>query len=151
MADRKKAKEQAIAESIEMSKAPAPKAKPKTPAEKLKNFSISSREKAEAAAPIHPKAGKGQQIRNRELQAGMAAGRAQSGLVEAVGKANIKAGKGLIGHKQVTRAGVKNIVAVPAKPEMVAEVPKSTKPKAVSKKRRAPKKVLSSGYRTKNA
>lgn len=77
MADRKRQVEQAIAESVEMSKAPAPlKPAAKTPAEKLKSFSLNQREKSEAAAPLHPRASKGQSVRKRELETGMAAGRA---------------------------------------------------------------------------
>lgn len=67
MADRKKQREQAIEESVEMAEmAKKPQTKPAPTSE----YSISSKEKAEAAAPYHPRAGKSLGVRNRELMIG---------------------------------------------------------------------------------
>jgi hypothetical protein len=140
MADRKKQVEQAIAESVEMSKAPKP-AKPaaKTPTEKLKSFSLNQSEKAAAAAPLHPRATKGQSVRTRELQAGMSAGRDVRSRAEEQGKAKVASGEGIIGHKKVTRQGVEKIVAQPATPplnaEQIAPPAATKKPKPSTPKR----------------
>lgn len=73
MADRKKQREQAIQESVEMSEmAKKPQTKPTSTPE----YSISAREKAEAAAPYHPRAGKSLGVRNRELMIGKMAAQA---------------------------------------------------------------------------
>ena len=143
MADRKRQVEQAIAESVEMSKAPAPeKSAAKTPAEKLKSFSLNKREKADAAAPLHPRAVKGQGVRSRELQAGMAAGRAAAARVAAAGAERIKEGEGVIGHVTKTRQGVKKVVQKSNRPEITADQiaapaatkkPKPSKPKRMKK------------------
>ena len=143
MADRKRQVEQAIAESVEMSKAPSPeKPAAKTPAEKLKSFSLNQREKAEAAAPLHPRAAKGQGVRSRELQAGMSAGRAATARVATEGVARITEGKGVVGHKVKTRQGVKSIVQKSNRPEITADQiappaatkkPKPSKPKRMKK------------------
>lgn len=74
MADRKKQREQAIQESVEMSEmAKKPQTKPASTPE----YSISAREKAEAAAPYHPRAGKSLGVRNRELMIGKMAAQAE--------------------------------------------------------------------------
>jgi hypothetical protein len=156
MADRKRQVEQAISESVEMSKAPKP-AKPaaKTPGEKLKSFSLNSREKADAAAPLHPRAAKGQSVRTRELQAGMAAGRQTEARNAAAGAAVIAEGKGITGHKLVKNSapyqygptdkdkiGPKNYKTVPAvepinaeqiAPPTATKKPKPSKPKRMKK------------------
>jgi hypothetical protein len=97
MADRKKQVKQAIAESVELSKAPttpAPK-QSKKEASGTKDFQLNPREKAEAAAPAHPRAAKSQRFRNRELDKGIAVGRASNPA------SNVVVNPSVIGHKQV--------------------------------------------------
>jgi hypothetical protein len=111
MADRKRRVEQAIAESKEFSalaaepSSPAPA--PKKPSG-TKEFQLNSREKAEAAAAPHPRAAKSQKFRNRELQAGIAAGRANNPAETADSKA-----VPLISHKTIIRQGNKRYRAIP--------------------------------------
>jgi hypothetical protein len=108
MADRKRVKEQAIAESVELSKPPVSKPKAKTPAEKLKSFSLNAREKAEAKAPLHPRAGKGQQVRTKALAAGMLAGREQEQKRVTASKARTTEGGGVIAHDSKLVPGFKS-------------------------------------------
>lgn len=89
MADRKKAKEQAIAESVEFSeiaKKPTPVAKPKlTPSERLKNFKLNPSQQAADAAPKHPSA-----LKAKPLKADQTHGPQAAALIEAakVARAN---------------------------------------------------------------
>jgi hypothetical protein len=111
MSDRKRKVEQAIKESVELSAAPAPKEEKKP---KKKAFQLNPVEKANAAAPLHPRAAKSQRFRNKELQAGIAAGR------EANPASSITPGVPTMGHKQVkntnrydsTESGAKNYKAI---------------------------------------
>lgn len=110
MADRKRKVKQAIEESVELStpkeaadKSSKPKAKKEKPAPTTKNFQLNKREKAEAAAPAHPRAAKSQRFRNKELQAGIAAGRADN-----PAESLPPVGQPVIGHKKL-----KNTNAIP--------------------------------------
>lgn len=140
MADRKRQVKQAIAESVELSQAPTPVKPAEKPA--AEPFSLNKREKAEAAAPLHPRAAKGQSVRKRELEAGMSAGRAAAARVAAAGVERITEGKGLIGHVTKTRQGVKSVVQKSNRPEITADQitpppatkkPKPSKPKRLKK------------------
>lgn len=111
MADRKRKVKQAIEESVELStpkeasvESPKPKAKKAKPAPTTKNFQLNKREKEEAAAPAHPRAGKSQRFRNKELQAGIAAGRAGN-----PAEAITPVGEPIVGHKKT-----KNINTIPS-------------------------------------
>lgn len=140
MADRKRQVKQAIAESVEMSQAPTPVTPAAKPA--AEPFSLNKREKVEDAAPLHPRAVKGQGVRNRELQAGMVAGRVATARVAAVGAEKIAEGKGLVGHTVKTRQGVKRIAQKSNRPEISAEqipVPEATKKPKPSKPKRMKK------------
>jgi hypothetical protein len=87
MADRKKAKEQAIAESVEMAEmAKKPAAKPvSTPSERLKNFRLNPSQQDADAAPLHPSA-----MKARPLTAFQTHGPRAASLIEAaqVARAN---------------------------------------------------------------
>ncbi len=157
MADRKRKVEQAIKESVEMSAAPAPKAEapaPLTPAQKLKSFTLNPREKAEAAAPEHPRAVKGRGVRQAELNAAVEKARQVRTRAEAAGAALVAEGKGITGHKTAKNSapyqygatdkdkiGDKNYKTVPAVKPIEAEQiapaptkkPKPSKPKRMKK------------------
>lgn len=108
MADRKRVKEQAIAESVELSKPPVSKPKAKTPAEKLKSFTLNAREKAEAKAPMHPRASKGQAVRSKGLEKGIKEGREQAAKRTATGRAKVARGEGIIGAETKVVPGFKD-------------------------------------------
>lgn len=140
MADRKRQVKQAIAESVEMSQAPAPVKPAAKPA--AEPFSLNKREKAEAAAPLHPRALKGQGVRKRELEAGMAVKRQGEARVAVEGAKKIAAGEGLVGHTVKTRQGIKRIAQKSNRPEITADQiappeatkkPKPSKPKRMKK------------------
>ena len=80
MADRKKAKEQAIAESVEfseMAKKPAPRVN-LSPSERLKNFRLNPSQQDADAAPPHPSA-----LKPKKLEGSQTHGPAAAHLIEA--------------------------------------------------------------------
>jgi hypothetical protein len=99
MADRKRKVKQAVAESVEFS-SPSTVEKPKSKAKSkakpsTKNFELNPQEKADAAAPMHPRAGKSQNFRKRELHNAISEARSGN---PAEG---LSVGPSLTGHKQV--------------------------------------------------
>jgi hypothetical protein len=150
MADRKRKVEQAIAESVEMSKAPVPKAEapaPLTPAQKLKSFTLNPREKTEAAAPEHPRAVKGRGVRQEELNDAVKKARTVRTRADIAGRTtprgNVLTPAKIVGHTNKTRQGEKRVAAKPATPELVMDSsqippaptkkPKPSKPKRIKK------------------
>jgi hypothetical protein len=150
MADRKRKVEQAIKESVEMSAAPAPKAEapaPLTPAQKLKSFTLNSREKAEAAAPEHPRAVKGRGFRQEELNAAVEKARQVRTRTDiesrTTTRGNVLTPEKIVGHVNKVRQGEKRVKAKPATPELVMDSsqiapaptkkPKPSKPKRMKK------------------
>jgi hypothetical protein len=159
MADRKRKVKQAIAESVEMSAAPAPKVEappPLTPAQKLKSFTLNPREKAEAAAPEHPRAVKGRGVRQEELNTAVENARQVRTRADIAGRTttrgNVLTPAKIVGHTNKTRQGEKRVAAKPAAPELVMDssqiVPAATKKPKPSRPRRL-KKTMSSQMRLK--
>jgi hypothetical protein len=78
VADRKRKTQQAIQESVEIAeqatKSPKPSTTPTTPT--TAGYSISDKERAEAEAPLHPRAAKSLGYRRRELLTGLIAAQA---------------------------------------------------------------------------
>lgn len=97
MADRKRKVKQAIAESVELSQAP----KPTTPKSKKKTIGGMSPEK------VKYKIFKGNQLRLKELEAGMAAGRELEKTRKEAGQAKIAAGEGSLPMKTTDKPGFK--------------------------------------------
>jgi len=159
MADRKRQVEQAIAESVEMSAAPAPKTeapKPLTPAQKLKSFTLNAREKAEAVAPEHPRAVKGRGVRQAELNDAVEKARTVRTRTDVESRTttrgNVLTPAKIVGHTNKTRQGEKRVAAKPAAPDLVVDssqiAPAATKKPKPSRPRRL-KKTMSSQMRLK--
>jgi hypothetical protein len=103
MADRKRKVKQAIQESITPTGSlKAKNAKPAAPkkdrpAPTLKNYALNPKEKAETAAEQHPRAGRSQRFRNKELQNSIASSRGMNPAE------NMPAtGTSIIGHKKIS-------------------------------------------------
>lgn len=107
MANRKQELDAAVAQSkqeVAERMAPQPAAQPSPGFE----LPYTKQLKTEAAAPVHPRAAKGRQVRQRELDAGMAAGRQQEAQRTEAGQAKVSEGQGLVGHTSKRVPGFKD-------------------------------------------
>lgn len=112
MANRKQELDAAVANSKQEAAERTAAAKPQQAGSPAVNpgfkLPYTKMQEAAAAAPMHPRAAKGKGVRQRELDAGMAAGREQEQKLTAAGAAQVAEGKGVLGHKTKSVTGPKD-------------------------------------------